>query len=202
MSRTPVGPDEFCAFRLDEHGWLDGARHARSPNFDARPQDARIELLVIHNISLPPGKFGSGDVERLFTNRLDERAHPFFAALAGLRVSSHFLIERTGCLTQFVSCLDRAWHAGASSFEGRAGCNDFSVGIELEGSDFSPFEAAQYKSLAQLVRELRARFAPRAVRGHQHIASDRKTDPGPFFDWRRLAVDAALPIDLLPATAR
>jgi N-acetyl-anhydromuramoyl-L-alanine amidase len=202
MNPATVAPDEFGAFRLDERGWLDGARHARSPNFDARPQDAQIELLVIHNISLPPGAFGSGDVERLFTNRLDARAHPFFAALAGLRVSSHFLVERTGRVTQFVSCLDRAWHAGASCFEGRAECNDFSVGIELEGSDFGPFEAAQYKSLAPLVRELCARFAPRAVRGHQHIAVDRKTDPGPFFEWQRLAIDATLPIDLLPDTAR
>jgi len=198
MKEASDGLGEGGAFRLDERGWVNGVRHAPSPNFDARPPDAPIDLLVIHNISLPPGTFGSGDIERLFTNRLDAHAHPFFNALAGLRVSSHFLIERGGRVTQFVSCLERAWHAGASSFAGRSGCNDFSIGIELEGTDFGPYEAAQYQALAQLVRALCNRFALRAVRGHQHVAIDRKTDPGPFFDWQRLAIDAALPPASLP----
>ncbi len=188
-------PDELS---VDREGWLLGVRRCPSPNSDARPPGAQVDLLVIHNISLPPGVFGSGDVERLFTGRLDPHAHPFYATLAGIRVSSHFLIERSGRITQFVSCLDRAWHAGASMFEGRTGCNDFSLGVELEGTDFVAFEETQYSALARLVQSLRAHFALRAVRGHQHIATDRKTDPGPYFDWRRLAAIAGLPTTLLP----
>jgi AmpD protein len=183
-------------------GWVDGARRDPSPHFDARPPGSAIELLVIHNVSLPPGAFGSGDIARLFTNRLDVAAHPFFATLADLRVSAHFLIERDGVLTQFVSCLDRAWHAGASEFEGRPRCNDYSIGIELEGTDFSSFEAPQYATLASLTRALRAAFPLRAVRGHADIACGRKTDPGPFFDWRRYAQLAGLDSSLLPAYAR
>jgi AmpD protein len=201
MNVAAGGPNDTGApagLSLDHRGWLIGARHCLSPNFDARPPGAQVELLVIHNISLPPGVFGSGDVERLFADRLDPHAHPFYATLAGIRVSSHFLIERSGRITQFVSCLDRAWHAGASMFEGRTGCNDFSLGVELEGTDFVAFEEAQYSALARLVQSLRAHFALRAVRGHQHIAADRKTDPGPYFDWRRLAATAGLPTGLLP----
>ncbi len=183
---------------VDDDGWLAGARRCPSPNFDARPPDVAIELLVIHNISLPPGVFGGGTIEALFANRIDARAHPFLATLTELRVSSHFLIERDGRVTQFVSCLARAWHAGASAFEGRRACNDFSLGVELEGTDFVAFEAAQYAALARLARALRARYPLRAVRGHQHVALARKTDPGPFFDWRRFAADAALPAALLP----
>jgi AmpD protein len=183
-------------------GWVSGARRDPSPHFDARPPGSAIELLVVHNISLPPGAFGSGDIARLFTNRLDPAAHPFFATLAGVRVSAHFLIERHGALTQFVSCLDRAWHAGASEFDGRLRCNDFSLGIELEGTDFAPFEAAQYATLASLTRALCAAYPLRAVRGHADIAHDRKTDPGPFFDWPRYARLAALDPALLPANAR
>jgi AmpD protein len=183
-------------------GWVAGARRNPSPNFDARPAGSAVELLVIHNISLPPGTFGSGHITRLFTNRLDEAAHPYFATLAGLRVSAHFLIERDGGLTQFVSCLDRAWHAGVSEFDGRCRCNDFSVGVELEGTDFAPFEAPQYATLAALTRALRAAYPLRAVRGHSDIAPGRKTDPGPFFDWPRYARLAALDPALLPAHAR
>lgn len=204
MSLPAGGPEEARApadLAVDDDGWVAAVHRCPSPNCDARPDGAAIDLLVIHNISLPPGRFGGGAIADLFLNRLDPRAHPFFAALAGLRVSSHFLIERDGRITQFVSCLQRAWHAGASSFEGRAGCNDFSIGVELEGTDFAAFEAAQYAALAQLVRALRARYALRAVRGHQHVAHDRKTDPGPFFDWRRLALEAALPEALLPPAA-
>jgi AmpD protein len=187
---------------VDRSGWVSGVRRSPSPNFDARPAGAVIDLLVIHSISLPPGVFGSGDVERLFTNQLDPRTHPFLSTLAGVRVSSHFLIERSGRITQFVSCLDRAWHAGASSFEGRAGCNDFSLGVELEGTDFSAFEEAQYGALARLVRSLVTQYSLRAVRGHQHIAADRKTDPGPHFDWRRLTDTISVPVALLPQSAR
>jgi AmpD protein len=179
--------------QLDAHGWVSGIRHAPSPNFDARPAETRVELLVIHNITLPPGRFGGDAIERLFQNRLDPAAHPFFSTIAGARVSSHFLIGRGGDIVQFVSCRDRAWHAGASSFDGRACCNDFSVGIELEGTDFVAFDAAQYAALAKLTSALRARLPLRAVRGHAAISDGRKTDPGPLFDWARFAHAANLP---------
>lgn len=187
-----------AARSIDDDGWLLGVRRIESPNCDERPHGATIDLLVIHNISLPPGVFGSGTVEALFTNRLDLSAHPFFGMLGSVRVSSHFLIARNGRVTQFVSCRRRAWHAGASEFEGRRACNDFSLGVELEGTDFIAFAPAQYAALARLVRALRGRYPLRALRGHQHIARDRKTDPGPFFDWHRLARDAELPAALLP----
>ena len=183
MADLQVAPD----------GWLAGVAHCASPNFDARPADAAIELLVIHNISLPPGEFGGTAIAELFCNRLDCGAHPYYADLVDLHVSAHFLIDRHGAITQFVSCRDRAWHAGVSSFEGRARCNDFSVGIELEGSDALPFSDAQYAALAPLARVLCASYPLRAVRGHSDIAPGRKTDPGPYFDWRRFAAQAALP---------
>ena len=164
-----------------------------SPNFDPRPPNTAVELLVIHNISVPPGQFGGDAIERLFENRLDPVGHPFFATLATARVSSHFLIRRDGGIVQFVSCQNRAWHAGASSFEGRSRCNDFSIGIELEGSDFVAFEDLQYRSLARLTLSLCASLPLRAVRGHDQIAPGRKTDPGPAFDWVRYAREAALP---------
>jgi AmpD protein len=179
-------------------GWVRRARRVVSPNCDDRPAGTRIELLVIHNISLPPGGFDAALVEALFTNRLDPRGHPFFATLAGLRVSAHFVIDRAGAITQFVDCERRAWHAGVSSFEGRPRCNDFSIGIELIGSDFVAFEAEQYRALARLTRTLRGRWPLRAVRGHQHIAPMRKTDPGPHFDWRGYARAARLPASMLP----
>lgn len=184
-----------AAWRITAQGWLPAARRVASPNFDARPSGAPIELLVVHGISLPPGRFGGDAVERLFTNRLDAAGHPLFAQLQGVRVSSHFLIARSGELTQFVSCLDRAWHAGASCFEGRARCNDFSIGVELEGTDFVPFESAQYECLAALTAALAAAFPLRAVRGHSDIARGRKTDPGPCFDWSRFAAQTGLPLD-------
>jgi AmpD protein len=183
---------------VDDGGWIAGARRCPSPNFDARPPGAVIDLLVIHSISLPPGIFGSGDVERLFANQLDALAQPLYPELAEARVSSHFLIARDGRLTQFVSCVDRAWHAGVSNFCGRTRCNDFSLGVELEGSDFVAFEDAQYATLAYLIRVLRQRFDLRAIRGHCHIAPGRKTDPGPLFDWHRLERDVPLPSHLLP----
>jgi AmpD protein len=185
-------------WRIGSDGWLPAARAVPSPNCDARPSEAGIELLLIHNISLPPGRFGGDAIERLFTNRLDPAAHPWFGQLAEARVSAHFLIERDGRLTQFVSCAQRAWHAGASCFDGRSRCNDYSIGVELEGTDFTAFEPAQYERLVQLTRAIRAAYPIRALRGHSDVASDRKTDPGPWFDWRRFAAQAQLPQHLLP----
>src|SRR5262245_5265197 len=149
---------------VDASGWLAGATRVVSPFFDARPAGMVVDLLVLHNISLPPGVFGSGDVARLFTGVLDPDAHPFYATLAGARVSSHFFVDRQGDVFQFVSTADRAWHAGQSTFEGRANCNDFSLGIELEGTDFAPFTDAQYVSLCALVPALRKTYPLRAVR--------------------------------------
>jgi len=172
--------------RVAPSGWVEGIERCPSPNFDARPAPAAIDLLVIHNISLPPGRFGGGHVHRLFANALGAGEHPFLDQLAGLRVSAHFLIERNGRVTQFVSCADRAWHAGASSFQGRTRCNDFSIGIELEGTDFTPFADAQYDALARLLPALRLAYSLAHACGHSEIAQDRKTDPGPFFDWSRV----------------
>jgi N-acetyl-anhydromuramoyl-L-alanine amidase len=145
-----------------------------------------ISLIVVHGISLPPGEFAGDNVERLFTNRLDPGGHPYFASIATLRVSAHFLIRRDGELLQFVACGSRAWHAGESSWRERSACNDFSVGIELEGTDDVPYGSAQYAVLGRLVRALRVRYAIEDVVGHSDIAPGRKTDPGPAFDWPRL----------------
>jgi AmpD protein len=164
---------------------LGKARQVYSPNQDERPAGTRVSLLVIHGISLPPGRFGSDAVERLFTNTLDCDSHPGFHALRGLRVSAHFLIRRTGELVQFVACDRRAWHAGASRWAGRERCNDFSIGVELEGADSVPYTAAQYARLARLTRILRTRYPISDIAGHCDIAPGRKTDPGPSFDWQR-----------------
>lgn len=169
----------------DAEGWLPGARHVASPNFDARPAGVAIDLLVVHAISLPPDRFGGSAIEQLFTNRLDADADPYFATVAHLRVSAHFLIRRGGELIQFVPCGARAWHAGVSSWQGRERCNDFSIGVELEGCDTTPFEAAQYRRLATLVRALRRRYPLTYIAGHSDIAPGRKSDPGPHFDWAR-----------------
>jgi len=174
-------------FTVDAAGWVAPARRLPSPNQDARPTGAGIELLLIHNISLPPGRFGTGEVERLFSNCLDCDAHPYFDALRGMRVSAHFLIARDGSLTQFVGCGERAWHAGESVFEGRTRCNDFSLGVELEGTDTLAYTDAQYDVLAPLARALFAAYPLRAVRGHSDVSAPRKTDPGPAFDWPRFA---------------
>jgi AmpD protein len=168
---------------FDAAGWYAPARRYPSPNCDARPAGEAIELLVIHNISLPGGCFGTPHVPDLFTNRIDLTADPSFATLRGLEVSAHFLIRRDGRVLQFVPVGLRAWHAGSSSFEGRAQCNGFSVGVEVEGTDAQPFEPAQYRALAALTRALVARYPIRAIAGHEHIAPGRKTDPGPAFDW-------------------
>ena len=180
-------------FVVGHDGWVSGARALPSPNFEARPDGSTPSLIVIHNISLPPGEFGGAAIADLFLNRLDCDAHPYYDAhLRGLRVSSHFVIRRDGELEQFVSCDERAWHAGVSDFFGRTRCNDFSIGVELEGADDQPFEAAQYATLAALVAALDARYPLEALAGHSDIAPGRKTDPGPHFDWSRLQRDTAL----------
>jgi N-acetyl-anhydromuramoyl-L-alanine amidase len=171
---------------LDEAGWLDTARRVPSPNYDERPAGETVRLIVVHNISLPPGEFGGSGVVQLFTNRLDPGEHPYFSAIHGLRVSSHFFIRRDGELIQFVPCAARAWHAGVSSWRGRDRCNDFSIGIELEGTDDLPFTDTQYAVLARLVKQLSVAYPIEGIAGHSDIAPGRKTDPGPRFEWARL----------------
>lgn len=171
---------------LDAAGWLAGARRIPSPNCDPRPEGTAVSLLVIHNISLPPGVFEGDAVIELFTNRLDWDAHPYYQGIRGLRVSAHFFIRRDGSLIQFVPCSARAWHAGASCWRGMERCNDFSIGIELEGTDDLPFTDAQYATLGPLVRLLKQSYPIEAVVGHSDIAPGRKTDPGPHFAWQRL----------------
>lgn len=170
-------------------GWLADARRVPSPNHNARP-DGEVSLLVLHSISLPPGAFGGDAIERLFTNRLDPAGHPFFAEIAGLRVSAHLLIRRDGECVQFVAFHERAWHAGRSRWRDggveRSGLNDFAVGIELEGDEVTPYTAAQYRSLAAATEALMAAYpalTPERITGHAHVAPLRKTDPGPAFDW-------------------
>lgn len=172
--------------RLDAQGWLAGCTRSPSPNCDDRPADEPVTLVVVHGISLPPGEFGGDGIERLFTNRLDATAHPFYATIADLRVSAHFLVRRDGTLVQFVPCAQRAWHAGASWWQGRERCNDYSIGVELEGTDTRPYTARQYHRLARLLHALRERYPVAHVAGHSDVAPGRKTDPGPAFDWRRL----------------
>jgi len=171
---------------IDPNGLLPDARYIASPNCDARPEATPPCLIVIHNISLPPNEYGGEGIIALFTNRLDPAAHPYFETIKDLKVSSHFLIRRDGELIQFVPCSQRAWHAGASNWCGRARCNDFSIGIELEGSDFEPFTESQYAQLAQLIPALLAAYPILDITGHSDIAPGRKTDPGPFFDWARI----------------
>jgi len=168
-------------------GWWRAARRVRSPNFDARPPGSAVTLAVVHSISLPPGRYGGDAVQRLFTNRLDIGDDPYYAQLEGLQVSSHFFVRREGATIQFVSCDQRAWHAGASCWRGRERCNDWSVGIELEGLEGGRFEPAQYRALARLLRALARRYPIGEVVGHEHVAPGRKRDPGQRFDWRGLA---------------
>lgn len=185
------------ATAVDGDGWSGAARRCVSPNFGPRPEGVVPELVVVHSISLPPGEYGGDEIERLFCNRLDWDAHPYFAQIRGLEVSAHFVVRRDGELLQFVSCNDRAWHAGPSVWRGRANCNDYSVGIELEGLEGEPFEAPQYVRLAALISGLRAAYPIGAVAGHEHIAPGRKGDPGAGFDWGRLRrmLGAATPPD-------
>lgn len=171
-------------------GWWSGAKRCESPNFGPRPADTAVSLALIHSISLPPGEYGGDGVERLFTNRLDWDAHPYYQRIRGMQVSSHFFIRRDGETTQFVSCDDRAWHAGRSHWHGRDDCNDFSIGIELEGLEGELFESAQYQALATLLQAVAQRYPLTHVTGHEHVAPGRKQDPGPGFDWT--ALQAAL----------
>lgn len=179
-------------FHLDAAGGLlREARQLPSPNRDARPAGTEISLLVIHGISLPPGEFGADYIDRLFTNRLDPQAHPYFADIHRLRVSSHLLIRRDAEIVQYVPFTERAWHAGESCFAGRSCCNDYSIGIELEGTDTLPYEDVQYEALAALIPVLQQQYPAiraRHIVGHCHIAPGRKTDPGPAFDWARLGL--------------
>lgn len=188
MKRAPARARRVgrsAGLRIDEEGRVAGARYEPSPNCDERPPGCAIELIVLHHISLPPGRFGGDAICAFFTNRLDCSAHPFYATLAGVRVSAHFLIRRGGGLIQFVPCARRAWHAGVSAWRGRSACNDFSIGIELEGTGEVPYTAAQYRRLAALTRALLARYPIADIVGHSDIAPGRKTDPGPSFDWPR-----------------
>ena len=176
-------------FAVAEDHWLRGAVRRHSPNADARPDDRDISLVVVHGISLPPGQFGTGLVEALFTNTLDVTKHPALGDLAGVRVSSHLLISRRGRVSQFVPFDRRAWHAGVSSYGGRQGCNAFSIGIELEGTDRAPYTDSQYRRLLDALRALLRRYpllSPSRIVGHAEVAPGRKTDPGPAFDWPRL----------------
>jgi AmpD protein len=181
MAGAPVGVE------LDANGVLARARQIPSPNFDDRPASCAIELLVIHNISLPPAQFGGPGILDFFTNRLDPQAHPYYREIAGMKVSSHFLVRRDGELIQFVSCGRRAWHAGASQWKGRNRCNDFSIGVELEGTDDQPFDDAQYETLVGLTLTLGRHYPIADCAGHSDIAvpAGRKTDPGLYFDWPR-----------------
>ncbi len=172
-----------------KNGLIDGAEYIASPNFDDRPDEDDVSLLVIHNISLPPGKFATGDITRLFTNCLDCSIDPFYKEIEGLEVSSHLLIERDGSLIQYVPFHKRAWHAGKSSFDGRDRCNDFAIGIELEGTDSQAYEAVQYEVLFAIIKAVFISYpqiTPERVVGHSDIAPGRKTDPGPSFDWALL----------------
>lgn len=179
--------------KLDAQGLLQGVRYIPSPNVDARPDGCTVSLIVIHNISLPPDQFGGPGVIQLFTNQLDPNEHPYYETIKDLRVSSHFFIRRDGELIQFVPCSQRAWHAGASNWNGRERCNDFSIGIELEGSDTTPFTDAQYACLNQLIAVLKAAYPIQDIKGHSDIAPGRKTDPGPCFDWGRVLLPPSRP---------
>jgi AmpD protein len=193
MSPTPPSRAGGAALRVLEGGWLGPLRHPDrridSPNFDQRPAGVHPDLLVVHSISLPAGRYGGDAVERLFMNRLDAPAGIALAHLRGVRVSAHLFLARDGALTQFVSCDARAWHAGASSFDGRERCNDFSIGVELEGCDADPFPDAQYRRLREIIDALLPAYPLRAIRGHCEIAPGRKSDPGPLFDWSRIDRD-------------
>lgn len=181
-------------------GWLQAARPCPSPNHGPRPPGTVVDLIVIHSISLPPGKYGGPEVEQLFTNRLDWDAHPYFGQIRGMEVSAHFFIRRDGELVQFVDSDARAWHAGASCWQGRGNCNDHSIGIELEGLEGDRFEPAQYTTLANLCASLCARYPIAHLAGHEHIAPGRKQDPGTGFEWTRLQQSLGWPATCFPQT--
>ena len=180
-------------------GWYRFAKHVPSPNFEARPAGVSTDLLVMHSISLPPGQFSGNAIEQFFTNTLDHDSHPYYDQLRGLKVSAHFLIRRGGELIQFVSCDQRAWHAGVSTHAGRSNCNDFSIGIELEGLEGDTFSAYQYESLISLLPVLLSQYPISCIAGHEHIAPERKKDPGEGFDWRYLQQGVGLKATYFPA---
>lgn len=194
---SPVAPCDG-GDSLWRGGWYRFARHLASPNFGTRPKGMPVDLIVIHSISLPPGIYGGDEVQQLFTNALDCQEHPYFKDIAGNQVSSHFYIRRNGELWQFVSTTDRAWHAGHSSFSGRDNCNDFSIGVELEGIEGGLFESRQYETLGSLCAALAQRHPVHWVAGHEHIAPGRKIDPGPGFDWLRLQHILSWPSQCFP----
>ena len=179
-------PESQAASPLWRGGWYGYAHRLASPNFGPRPPAATIDLVVVHSISLPPGQYGGDEVQRLFTNTLDWSAHPYFGQIQGMQVSSHFYVRRNGELWQFVSCDDRAWHAGQSHYRGRGNCNDDSIGIELEGLEGDAFDAAQYETLGGLCAAIAQNYPVEHIAGHEHIAPGRKRDPGAGFDWRQL----------------
>jgi AmpD protein len=201
MAMPPEAPAPAPASEggmLWQAGWYAHARHLASPNFGARPAGASVDLIVLHSISLPPGRYGGDEVQQLFTNTLDWHAHPYFTQIAGAQVSSHFYIRRGGELWQFVSCDDRAWHAGQSQYRGRPNCNDDSVGIELEGLEGELFEDMQYEALGSLCAALAQRYPITHVAGHEHVAPGRKQDPGAGFAWDRLHNALAWPPQYFP----
>lgn len=177
-----------ATLNLKHDGTITEAAQCASPNYDERPENTAIDMIVIHNISLPPGQYGGSAIIDLFHNQLDPDQHPYFAKIYQAKVSAHFLIRRDGSLLQFVPCSKRAWHAGASSWLGRERCNDFSIGIELEGSDFEAFALAQYDTLNQLISALKSAYPIRHIVGHSQIAPGRKTDPGPYFEWHKIGL--------------
>ena len=197
-SMASAAADPFARW---DGGWCRAARRCDSPNFGPRPPGTEMSLAVIHSISLPPGAYGGDAIERLFTNRLDWDAHPYYAQIRGFEVSAHFVIRRDGELVQFVSCEERAWHAGASSWRGQDNCNDYSVGIELEGLEGERFEPAQMQVLVPLLAALAQRYPITAVAGHEHIAPGRKHDPGNGFDWAALQRALGWPPTAFPSTA-
>jgi N-acetyl-anhydromuramoyl-L-alanine amidase len=192
-SRPPEAADP-----LWDGGWYRFAHRVASPNFGPRPEGATVDLVVVHSISLPPGVYGGDEVRQLFTNTLDWNAHPYFKTIEGMQVSAHFFIRRDGALLQFVSCDERAWHAGASSYRGRGNCNDDSVGIELEGLEGQAFEGAQYDTLASICAALGQHYPIRHVAGHEHIAPGRKNDPGAGFEWATLQRTLGWPREWFP----
>jgi len=182
-----------------QSGWWAGARRIDSPNHGPRPAGVEVDLALIHSISLPPGVYGGNEIERLFTNRLDWNAHPYFEQIRGFEVSAHFVIRRGGECSQFVSIRECAWHAGRSTWRGRENCNDYSVGIELEGLEGESFEPPQYASLARLLHALASELPMTEVVGHEHVAPGRKCDPGAGFDWRLLQIETGWPERFFPA---
>lgn len=195
-----MNPSEPLANKpLWTDGWYQFAIRLPSPNYGPRPAAVKVDLIVLHCISLPPGQFGGDEVQRLFTNQLDWNQHPYFKSIQGTVVSAHFYIRRTGELWQFVSCNDRAWHAGVSSYRGRSNCNDNSIGIELEGVAGNIFENSQYETLTSLCAAILQRHSVAHIVGHEHVATGRKTDPGTGFDWPRLHQALGVPSQFFPA---